>query len=48
MIKKADLKAIDLELTKREIEVLKLSQHQNIIRLYDVFENEIYPIKLIN
>lgn len=29
----------DLELVKTEIEILKVCQHPNIIRLYDVFEN---------
>lgn len=29
----------DIELLKREIEVLKICQHPNIIRFYDVFEN---------
>lgn len=29
----------ELELQKREIEVLKICQHPNIIRLLDVFEN---------
>lgn len=32
----------DIELIKREIEILKLCQHPNIIRLYDVFENQDY------
>lgn len=30
----------DLELQKREIEILKICQHPNIIRLLDIFENE--------
>lgn len=29
----------DLELVKTEIEILKIAQHPNIIRLYDIFEN---------
>jgi 5'-AMP-activated protein kinase catalytic alpha subunit len=29
----------DLELVRTEIEILKVCQHPNIIRLYDVFEN---------
>ena len=29
----------DLELVKTEIDVLKIAQHPNIIRLYDIFEN---------
>jgi len=42
MLKKANMKVSDLELVKREIEVLKLCQHPNIIRLLDVFENHEY------
>ena len=30
---------LDQELLKREIEVLKICQHPNIIRLDDIFEN---------
>ena len=30
----------DLELLKREIEVLKVCQHPNIIKFFDVFENQ--------
>ena len=39
----------DLELVKTEIDVLKISQHPNIIKLYDIFENEenIYISKII-
>jgi serine/threonine protein kinase len=29
----------DLELVKTEIEILKIGQHPNIIRLYDTFES---------
>lgn len=38
----------DLELVKTEIEILKVCQHPNIIRLYDVFEkiNFIYISKV--
>lgn len=32
----------EINLTKREIEILKLCQHPNIIRLLDVFENPDY------
>mmetsp|Transcript_3532 Transcript_3532/g.2566 ORF Transcript_3532/g.2566 Transcript_3532/m.2566 type:complete len:143 (-) Transcript_3532:6-434(-) len=32
----------ELELQKREIEVLKICQHPNVIRLLDVFENPEY------
>ena len=31
-----------MELAKVEIDILKISQHPNIIKLYDVFENENY------
>lgn len=30
----------DLELQKWEIEILKICQHPNIIRLIDIFENQ--------
>ena len=36
---KKDMTNQDLELVKTEIEILKICQHPNIIRLYDVFEN---------
>ena len=39
IIKKKDLKNCELELQKREIEVLKVCQHPNIIRLLDIFDN---------
>lgn len=39
-IKKKELTLKDLELMKREIEVLKVCQHPNIIKLEDVFENQ--------
>jgi len=42
VIKKKEMKQKELELQKREIEVLKLSQHPNIIRLVDIFENPEY------
>jgi serine/threonine protein kinase len=41
-VKKKDLDLKELELLRREIEVLKVCQHPNIIRFYDVFENEHY------
>ena len=39
IIKKKELSLKDLELLKREIEVLKVCQHPNIIKFFDVFEN---------
>lgn len=36
---KKDMSIQDLELVKTEIDILKISQHPNIIRLFDVFEN---------
>lgn len=42
IVKKKELSLKDVELLKREIEVLKLCQHPNIIRFYDVFENHDY------
>lgn len=32
----------DIQLIRTEIEILKICQHPNIIRLYDVFENQEY------
>lgn len=39
IVKKKDLNIKDQELLKREIEVLKICQHPNIIKLLDIFEN---------
>ena len=39
VMNKKDMTNQDLELVKTEIEILKICQHPNIIRLYDVFEN---------
>ncbi len=38
-MKKAEMKVEDMEMARTEIEIMKISQHPNIIRLYDVFEN---------
>jgi len=42
LVKKKDLSIKDMELLRREIEVLKVCQHPNIIRFFDVFENQDY------
>lgn len=42
IINKSKLSAEDIGLTKREIEILKLCQHPNVIRLLDTFENPDY------
>lgn len=39
ILKKKDLAIKDQELVRREIEVLKICQHPNIIKLEDIFEN---------
>lgn len=39
LMKKKEMTTQDLELVKTEIEILKICQHPNIIRIYDVFEN---------
>jgi len=39
IIKKEEIPDDELELLKREIEILKICQHPNIIRLLDIFEN---------
>ena len=36
------MKAIEVYQQRREIEVLKMSQHPNIIKLIDLFENSDY------
>jgi serine/threonine protein kinase len=41
-MKKQDMKEDDIEMARIEIEIMKISQHPNIIRLYDVFENVDY------
>ena len=38
IINKKEMSIQDLKLLKTEIEILKISQHPNIIRLYDVFD----------
>jgi serine/threonine protein kinase len=42
IMKKKAMTTQDMELQKREIEILKICQHPNIIRLLDVFENQDY------
>ena len=39
-IKKKDFKKEDIERFKKEIEILKKSDHPNIVKLYEVFETE--------
>lgn len=39
IMKKEEMKDDDIEMARTEIEIMKISQHPNIIRLYDVFEN---------
>ena len=41
-MKKKDMTTKDLELGRREIEILKICQHPNIIQLLDLFENGEY------
>ena len=42
IMKKKEMTTQDIELQKREIEILKICQHPNICRLLDVFENQEY------
>ena len=42
IINKKLVSTLDLEQVKTEVEILKIAQNPNIIRLYDVFENEKY------
>ncbi len=39
IITKKDMTTVDKELVQTEIEILKICQHPNIIRLFDIFEN---------
>lgn len=39
IMSKKEMTANDLELQRREIEILKMCQHPHIIRLLDIFEN---------
>ena len=42
IISKKAMEPADLELAKTEIDILKISQHPNIIKIYDVFETVDY------
>jgi serine/threonine protein kinase len=42
IMKKKDMNSQDIELMRREVEILKICQHPNIIRLLDIFENSDY------
>ena len=42
IINKHFLEGVDLEQIKSEIDILKIAKHPNIIKLYDVYENEKY------
>lgn len=39
VMSKKEMTVQDVELQRREIEILKMCQHPNIIRLLDIFEN---------
>jgi serine/threonine protein kinase len=39
VMKKNAMQALDVELVKQEIEILKVCQHPNLLRMLDVFEN---------
>ena len=39
IMNKSKMDSSDIELMRTEIEILKICQHPNIIRLYDIFEN---------
>ena len=41
-VKKSNMKPIEVFQQRREIEVLKMCQHPNIIKLIDIFENSDY------
>lgn len=42
VMKKATMSQLDVELVKQEIEILKICQHPNLLRMLDVFENTEY------
>lgn len=42
VMSKKDMSSSDVELQRREIEILKMCQHPHIIRLLDIFENTDY------
>jgi serine/threonine protein kinase len=42
IMSKKEMTNQDLELVKTEIDILKICQHPNIIKLYDIFENVEY------
>ena len=42
IINKEYVEGMDLEQIKSEIDILKIAKHPNIIKLYDIFENEKY------
>ena len=42
IMSKKEMTLQDIELQKREIEILKMCQHPYIIRLLDIFENQDY------
>ena len=41
-VHKKDMKQIEIYQQRREIEVLKMSQHPNLVALIDLFENSEY------
>ncbi len=42
LLSKKNMNSSDLELVRTEIEILKICQHPNIIKLYNIFENSDY------
>lgn len=40
ILKKKEMNIREIEMQKNEIEILKVCQHPNIIRLLDIFENQ--------
>jgi serine/threonine protein kinase len=39
MMAKANMKLVEAQQTRREIEVMKMSKHPNVVRLVDFFED---------
>jgi serine/threonine protein kinase len=42
ILNKIEMKEKELDQVRTEIEIMKICQHPNIIKLYDVFENPEY------
>lgn len=46
-ISKKDIQADELKCLRREIDIMKKIDHQNVLKLYDVYEDDDYVIMII-